>query len=698
MTYEPLHHKYRPQTFAELVGQAAIATTLTNAIASRRIAPAYLLTGPRGTGKTSSARILAKSLNCLSQEKPTPTPCGQCEVCRAIARGSALDVIEIDAASNTGVDNIREIIERAQFAPVQCRYKVYVIDECHMLSTAAFNALLKTLEEPPERVVFVLATTDPQRVLPTIISRCQRFDYRRIPLQEMVAHLTQIAERENINISEDAILLVAQIAKGGLRDAQSLLDQLSLLSGTITVQRVWDLVGAVPEQDLLALLEAIASGAPEAVLEQCRHLIDRGREPLVVLQNLANFYLNLLIAKTAPTRTDLVAVTEPTWKQLCTQAQRWELQTILHGQQRLKDSEAQLKSTTQPYLWLEITLLELLPSTPKIQATAEAAPSEPRTQSALGVCAPGNNHEAVPDKPEETLIHPFESCSQTTNSPSPQPTARIPNDQPAPVENSLPQQEQAWQEMLNHLHPPTTQALLSQHCWLIRLDNSVARIGVKNKALLGIAQSKLANIEAAFQAACNQTVKVNLQITTPEPDPSVSALVSPVEFTQESKRNSAPEAADPYSQTSNRRQNSEDLSESPDLTSPNSVTSLESNSGELPQENVRPLENSAPSLLAKPSPQEYGDVSNDQDLARQPSETAIDEREDDTDEQIHQAAQSLAHCFAGEIVTLGDYSNDETIIASSETLNDSQESVAPNQPMISGRPALTDFEDEDIPF
>ena len=697
MTYEPLHHKYRPQTFAELVGQEAIATTFTNAISSRRIAPAYLLTGPRGTGKTSSARILAKSLNCLSHEKPTPTPCGQCEVCRAIARGSALDVIEIDAASNTGVDNIREIIERAQFAPVQCRYKVYVIDECHMLSTAAFNALLKTLEEPPLRVVFVLATTDPQRVLPTIISRCQRFDYRRIPLQEMVAHLTQIAERENITISEDAIVLVAQIAKGGLRDAQSLLDQLSLLPGTITAQQVWDLVGAVPEQDLLALLEAIASGAPEAVLEQCRHLIDRGREPLVVLQNLASFYLNLLIAKTAPTRTDLVAVTEPTWKQLCAQAQHWELQTILHGQQRLKDSEAQLKSTTQPYLWLEITLLELLPSTPgQIQATAENAPTE--IKPALGACVPGRI-PPVPDKPQETLIQPFESRPQATDPLSSQPTARIPNDEPAPVETPLPQLDQKlWQEMLNHLHPPTTQALLSQHCWLIHLENSIARIGVKNKALLGIAQSKLANIEAAFQAACDRPIKINLQITTPEPGSS-DTVASPVEFTQEPEPNSSPDAiADPYSQTRERRQNSEDLSGSPDLTSPNSVTSLESNSGELPQENMHLLENSAPSLLAQPSLQEYGGVSHDRDLARQPCETTIDEREEnDTDEQIHQAAQSLAHCFAGEIVTLGDYSNDEPAVASSE-LNELQESVAPNQPIISGRPDLTDFEDEDIPF
>ncbi|MDJ0559726.1 MAG: DNA polymerase III subunit gamma/tau, partial [Microcystis sp. M53599_WE4] len=291
MTYEPLHHKYRPQTFADLVGQSAIATTLSNALISERIAPAYLFTGPRGTGKTSSARILAKSLNCLSSDHPTPIPCGKCSVCQAIANGSALDVIEIDAASNTGVDNIREIIERSQFAPVQCRYKVYVIDECHMLSTAAFNALLKTLEEPPDRVIFVLATTDPQRVLPTIISRCQRFDYRRIALDAMVAHLQKIAQIEAIDINLEALTLVAQIANGGLRDAESLLDQLSLLAGTITAERVWDLVGAVPERDLLTLLKVIHSNIPDQVIEQCRHLMNRGKEPLIVLQNLAGFYL-----------------------------------------------------------------------------------------------------------------------------------------------------------------------------------------------------------------------------------------------------------------------------------------------------------------------------------------------------------------------------------------------------------------------
>ncbi len=403
MSYEPLHHKYRPKSFAELVGQEAIASTLTNAIATAKIAPAYLFTGPRGTGKTSSARILAKSLNCLHSDKPTPQPCGVCDVCQGITKGYSLDVIEIDAASNTGVDNIRELIEKAQFAPVQCRYKVYVIDECHMLSNAAFNSLLKTLEEPPRHVVFVLATTDPQRVLPTIISRCQRFDFRRINLEAMVKHLSAIALNENINISADAVKLVAQIAQGGLRDAESLLDQLALMSGEVTPERVWDLVGSVSEQDLLVLLQAIAQNNPEAVLDSTRKILDRGREPLTILQNLAAFYRDLLIAKTAPSRQDLVACTDQTWKAIVEEAQDLHMSTILAGQQHLRTAEVQIKNTTQPRLWLEVTLLGLLPSANTQPAATSLAPITTPTASPSSSPTPSSPHFACGARPKKVV-------------------------------------------------------------------------------------------------------------------------------------------------------------------------------------------------------------------------------------------------------------------------------------------------------
>ncbi|NRB09597.1 MAG: DNA polymerase III subunit gamma/tau [Richelia sp.] len=549
MSYEPLHHKYRPQRFAELVGQDAIATTLTNAIDTGRIAPAYLFTGPRGTGKTSSARILAKSLNCLSRERPTAEPCGKCDVCLGIAQSSTLDVIEIDAASNTGIDNIREVIERAQFAPVQCRYKVYVVDECHMLSTAAFNALLKTLEEPPQNVVFVLATTDPQRVLPTIISRCQRFDFRRIALPDMVGHLSNIANQESINISQEAITLVAQIAQGGLRDAESLLDQLSLFSGEVKPEKVWDLVGSVGERDLLALLNAIAMDSAVLVLDTTRKILDKGREPLIILQNLAGFYRDLLIAQAAPNRQDLIACTEETWRSLVHISQQLDISTILQGQQHLRAAEVQIKNTTQPRLWLEVSLLGLLPS-----AQQEIRKKEFRESQANGAGSrekfvvqehkpnqstpQSQNHVATPKNTSPQKIHnpPISQVSPTGSNSQPDTDATFqaaptnhnrPTDSTAPTQPNPPtpstsqaiadnQEHQApkqslditWNQVLANL-PIPAQALLKQHGHLLSINQQVAVIGIPPK-LIKLAQGKLADLEKAFAQMYQEKIKVNL--------------------------------------------------------------------------------------------------------------------------------------------------------------------------------------------
>lgn len=530
MSYEPLHHKYRPQTFAGLVGQEAIATTLTNAILSEKIAPAYLFTGPRGTGKTSSARILAKSLNCLKSNKPTPQPCGVCVVCQGIANGSALDVIEIDAASNTGVDNIREIIDRASFAPVQCRYKVYAIDECHMLSTAAFNALLKTLEEPPLRVVFILATTDPQRVLPTIISRCQRFDFRRIAIDAMVKHLSAIADNENINIAPEALHLVASFAQGGLRDAESLLDQLSLLSGEVTIEQVWDLVGSVSEPDLLDLLKAIAHNQPETLIDRIRQIMDRGKEPIAFLQNLASFYRDLLIAKTAPNRKDLVTVTPLTWKALCEQATTWDISNILVGQQHLAKSEAQIRNTTQPRLWLEVTLLGLLPAA-NITQPSISTPGLPRqlenvNGNGLVASQPqpqgGNNSHNAHQPAIEKIPAPVNSETPTKQdepevTPVPAPTEAEENiasaTEPINAVNSAQSKEQ-WQQILANLQPMSTRELLRQMGHLIEFNGTVARIGMKNQTLCNRAKPYLPNIKAAFETTFKQQVEVKLELAT----------------------------------------------------------------------------------------------------------------------------------------------------------------------------------------
>jgi len=360
--HKPFHQKYRPNNLDELVGQKFISITLKQALLTKKIAPAYLFNGPRGTGKTSSARIFAKSLNCQAFDQPTITPCCKCDLCRQITDGSALDIIEIDAASNTGVENIREIIERARFAPTQARWKVYVIDECHMLSTAASNALLKTIEEPPSRVVFILATTNPERVLNTIKSRCQRFDFRRISPRDIFQHLSEIAEKESIKYEVQALKMIAKRSNGGMRDAQSLLEQLNLLPEGITINNIQNLLGEVSESELTNLIQSLIENNPESLIETCNKLYDAGNEPLQIIIGLLNITRDLLLHTTNNKYSDLYYTSDEFRDELDKISKTINKSTIINWHNNLRNIEYQIKSSDNPRLWFEIHLTGLLDS------------------------------------------------------------------------------------------------------------------------------------------------------------------------------------------------------------------------------------------------------------------------------------------------------------------------------------------------
>lgn len=343
------------------MGQGAISQTLTNAIIHNKVAHAYLFTGPRGTGKTSAARILAKSLNC--ETGPTSEPCGVCSGCKDITSGNALDVIEIDAASNRSVEDARDLIDRVQFAPVAGRYKVYIIDEVHMLTPQAFNTLLKTLEEPPPNLVFILATTEVHKVLETIVSRCQRFDFRRISQDIMVKRLGDISEKENIKISPEALNLIARRSAGGLRDALGLLDQISVLSNVgqeIGVKDVLSLIGALPEDMLIKISEGISNKDGAYVLKVLNELMALGSEPLQIVKELTIHFRNLLIAATVKENLkDVIDASEEFFDDLKKIAKCFKQVEIAQIIDKLAYTERMVRNSTQPSLWLEVGILSI---------------------------------------------------------------------------------------------------------------------------------------------------------------------------------------------------------------------------------------------------------------------------------------------------------------------------------------------------
>ncbi len=378
MSSQSLYLRWRPQTFSEVVGQEHVSRTLQNALREGRISHAYLFAGPRGTGKTSMARILAKAVNCLNEDV-NARPDNTCDICRAVNEGRLIDLIEIDAASNTSVEDIRDLRDKVAFRPTVARYKIYIIDEVHMLSNSAFNALLKTLEEPPEHVIFVLATTEPHKIPATVLSRCQRFDFRRLFVQEIKGRLEEISREEGVQVEDGALTLMARSAGGGMRDAISLLDQLiSYGSGRITREQVMDVLGTVDESRIAALVDALGKKDKAVALRTLNEMIDGGVEPKQLATQIVSFLRDLLLLRSGG--KSLLDLPQESVELLERLAPEFTLDTLLLAVRKFEEAVRSPGAAAYPSLPLELAVLETVaalerPPAPRPTAVPPARPA-----------------------------------------------------------------------------------------------------------------------------------------------------------------------------------------------------------------------------------------------------------------------------------------------------------------------------------
>lgn len=358
MSYTVFALKWRPKSFDEIIGQNHVVNTLKSALGKNRLAHAYLFAGPRGVGKTSTARILAKALNC--KDGPTLNPCSKCSSCLEIAESRSFDVIEIDGASNRGIDEIRSLRESIKFAPASGKFKIYIIDEVHMLTTEAFNALLKTLEEPPEFVKFIFATTHPHKVIPTVLSRCQRFDFRRIPVIEIIAQLEKIIKSENVDVDKEVLFAIARASDGALRDAESILDQLvSFSKGKISLKDVISVLGLVEEDLLFEITDKIIQRDARGALVLLNSLIDEGKDIAVFLSSLLEHFRNLMVAKITQTDIELIDLPKDICERLFKQAKEFTLEEIFSSFNILVATQEMSKRLESVRIPLEISLVRL---------------------------------------------------------------------------------------------------------------------------------------------------------------------------------------------------------------------------------------------------------------------------------------------------------------------------------------------------
>ncbi|MFL5906238.1 MAG: DNA polymerase III subunit gamma/tau [Solirubrobacterales bacterium] len=541
-----LYRRHRPQSFAEVVGQEHIVRTLSNAVEKDRVHHAYLFVGSRGTGKTSMAKILARSLNCVNG--PTLTPCGECDPCRTIAAGTSLDVIEMDAASNRSVDDIRELRERVGFAPAAGRWKVYILDEAHMLTKEAWNAFLKTLEEPPPNTVFVLATTEPQKVMATIVDRCQRFDFQRPSLEQIAEVVRRVATAESIEIDDGAVALISRSATGSFRDALGTLDQLVAFGGSkVSTDEVVELLGAADADLLFDTTDALASGDARGALEAVERLARSGRDPGQFARDLIAHLRQLLVARATGEVPESFTVTVAQPERLAEQAKAIDDAKLVGAIDALSAAVAAMREGDDPRLTLEVALLKV--ATPSLDSSREALlrrieSLESRVmEGGAGAVSPaGNGGDESDSRPQATVKPPTERQKPKPASPAspvPQPD---PEPSEAPVATATASVEigrvvELWPAVVDHLRDSGDQVLSTvfdgARPLAIDEERSLLRIGFPPSAKFNKRKAEApANVERmaeAITAIVGQRLRPAYELTedddaapSPETQPTLS--------------------------------------------------------------------------------------------------------------------------------------------------------------------------------